>query len=784
MPSSAAYNSATKKRKASTDYEKGELFYEQLKKKEDAKKANAVVARRKVTVKRGNAVAANANASTTATATTTPTRSSSRSSLPAAASPANTPIRRSAARKSAGSAAVKSSSAKYSPRKSVLRSTVSAADGKHKHGDDSSENDDEVLIDVQDNDDDDEEISSEGEEEEASAKPPAKRRRIDSPPRTTRHSVGAPATTHPSSSASFQSNAAAVSSGSGGNSSQTRSASLRRPSLSLTADQAVVTTATTRADRAAAEQRAADYQAAKQWATTNTGAAVKTPPRGWAAAAATAATTTSVGKPYEKPPFGSPLPSSGGSSGGSRRRGCARLGQQQQPQQRQKPPPTQHHVEDSEDDQYEAAATHAVAYQPVQHVPEPEVMEIPDDRGSGLRVALVGLLGVVAVSVLIAAVAVGGNAPLFEFLDVRGVLIPAFVKTVAPTLHLQQHQQPCFADYPVRNNVEFEDEDDSVGVVLPSHCKGGDVERTPCPVGGHCAGGHLQSCYDSHYQVSESDSACVLSEASQRSMEALTDLLEKYSAQQICGAGGGKAGKNPFYVQRDVETNRPLFLYQSLTDVLQIPYDPQLLRAAVYDEGSDDLQLFIVDKRDDGSVLIGLHPSKEIPLPAACYAKKLTTSFVTGALVLLWTVTVVVGSWIWSFFLESPVEAVVTTVIGFVVLTTMHFVKSKSRKRRQLELEVINLRERVYSELSKDAGQTVLANIICNRIAWKDHPSSRKARDRLSRVIFPMVVRDLDSDRRVDKTWTASSNGTQELVWQWLDQPHESIVRFREGGGQ
>jgi hypothetical protein len=389
--------------------------------------------------------------------------------------------------------------------------------------------------------------------------------------------------------------------------------------------------------------------------------------------------------------------------------------------------------------------------------------------------ASLGLVGVVLVSVLVAQVAMN---------DMGGGTINSTKTTTTNTATLS----PCFEDYPIRTNMEIEE--DLLGTLNP-HCDNAS-HRPPCPAGGHCAGGTLKLCYDHFLHVS--DDACVLTDASQRQLEALVDVLERYTVQHECHTGHRSRsgshrsrGKNPFFAQEssgmgDDRRSVPLFYYKSLTDVLDIPHNPELL---VYTTNAENTSnntnhMFLIEDHPDGSLLVGLHPLRPIPLPLGCFMKKISLRLFSTVFAWTWTFVIVIGSWILSFYTDSPVVAVCATVLVLAVLSVSRTARRERHARQALVAEVVQFRERVYEELVRDHGRPpVPAQVLCDRIAWHAYPRSRRQREYMHRQLFPFVVRDLESDSRVVKSWTAGSTGSSqpELHWQWVDsQPHRATT--------
>jgi hypothetical protein len=388
-------------------------------------------------------------------------------------------------------------------------------------------------------------------------------------------------------------------------------------------------------------------------------------------------------------------------------------------------------------------------------------------------------------------------------------------------------QLPCFRDYPIRNNIQVEEDFGMDRISMAPHCSSssssssaaddtttrGTTTWTACPRGGHCVGGYLKLCYDNYLQVSLDGTCCIFTQQAQQDVDAIIDLLTQYTIEYMCV--GPQRAQNPCYAQDLVSSqllqstgttndsvmmdpldhhyqSSPLFFFRSITDTLQIPYNPKLLLHTQHrpqfdhdhtgDGGDNDVFIFERNEKD-GSILIGLHPSQTIELPWGCYMKKMILSIVTTLVVWIWTAVIVIGSWILSYFMESPILSIFVTSTGLLSYMTIRMIQQRRRVQRQLEYDIVQLRERVYDELCKDRRTAVPAQVICDRIAWNVYPTSYPQRYRIHHILYPFVVRDIESDRRVIKSWSTANNSNStttspnipELCWQWVDpQPHSS----------
>ena len=360
-------------------------------------------------------------------------------------------------------------------------------------------------------------------------------------------------------------------------------------------------------------------------------------------------------------------------------------------------------------------------------------------------------------------------------------------------------QTPCFMDHPIRNNVEIEEE---IALLGNNRACDDQTQQQPCPHGGHCMDGKLKLCYDSYLQVAPDGGSCVFTDQAQRDFDAIVDLLTKYTVQHICI--GPKRAKNPFYVQEssllalnednDVDVNRraPMFDYRSISDVLLLQYSPKLMLHATSKNSNTEKanassgvlndKILIERNELDGSILIGLHPTQNVPLPFDCYVTKITFSMLKTFMVWIGTVSVWIISRILLCYMEYPIALIGLTVT--VSLTAIVLQKRDKARRAQIQFtnEVVGFRERVYDELMKDQNTSIPARIICDRIAWNMYPRSSQKRRRIHDIIFPCVSRDLETDSRIIVSWRAATSTTSaELHWQWNDtQPHTSTTKLRQ----
>jgi hypothetical protein len=386
-------------------------------------------------------------------------------------------------------------------------------------------------------------------------------------------------------------------------------------------------------------------------------------------------------------------------------------------------------------------------------------------------IAILAFFGVLFVSVLIAVL----FDPSTQFDGWNSLLLNG---TTAPVL------LSCFDDYPVRSNLEIEEEL-LVGGGTPSKCLMDDANPTkPCPEGGHCSGGHLKHCYDAIFQASTDGLECTFTTVAQRQREALRDLLTKYTVQHVCSV---PQSPNPFYIKGS--HNPPLFDYRALIDVLQIPYHPKLISHRTKIE--ENHPIFLLEQSEkDGSFFIGLHPSQVVDLPLSCWTKRiltsamnsllagagslsvplkqLVTSVISYLMVLVWTLLIALTSWIYSSFIASPLVSMAMTVFVLFSITLIYHFDQQRRFIREVEADVVQVREYVYQELSRDPKPEVQPELIRERIAWMLYPRSHGQRERLRKVVFPFVMRDIATDDRIRKSY---SGAPPQLFWKWVD-PH------------
>jgi hypothetical protein len=362
---------------------------------------------------------------------------------------------------------------------------------------------------------------------------------------------------------------------------------------------------------------------------------------------------------------------------------------------------------------------------------------------------------------------------------------------------------PCYVNSQTENN------DPNVDSLLCPNPELADRTIRPCPEYAICVNGTLESCIGMHHVLNPERTACVLSPESQAMVPIIQQGLEQLSANELCHPRHRRSttttNNRPMM---HMESGRPMFpleqVIQQSKIVMMNADDNQLLNGLddspqslwnllqwINQKESDgDDQRFILEESIDPegtstTILlrnIGLHPSQPIPIPIMCRAKKMLIWTLSTILALVGTVSAIILTWIWQWFWDAPKEFLVTCTIGAITFRALYYVRSKRRAQRQLELDVLRMRQRVYQELSRTANShnnnnssadssAVLANMILNRIVWEWFPLNRAERQRWSFRVWPLVVRDIESDDRVHKSFTDSGGNTPQLVWQWLDHP-------------
>ena len=169
-------------------------------------------------------------------------------------------------------------------------------------------------------------------------------------------------------------------------------------------------------------------------------------------------------------------------------------------------------------------------------------------------------------------------------------------------------------------------------------------------------------------------------------------------------------------------------------------------------------------------ILVALHPNVTIDVPLICQVKihvRYGFVFLFG---LLWTFVMILLNGLYHLFQDEPMVMSIIAVSGTCVLIGMHYIQSKRAAKKRLELDIINVRHRVYEELSKDPLVAVPVPILCERIVWNDYPANRTHRSYITNQIWKFVVKDIQCDQRILKT-KKISNLDMKLYdhWQWLD---------------
>jgi len=337
---------------------------------------------------------------------------------------------------------------------------------------------------------------------------------------------------------------------------------------------------------------------------------------------------------------------------------------------------------------------------------------------------------------------------------------------------------PCFADAPTADVVHEAD-------YWAPHCSSDETERVPCPKRGRCVAGRLVSCSDNdhsnHWRVTDDKTSCVLTNEAKQIIAVTAQLLEKYSIERACGStqsssmAKSAARRNPFFVEDDDLTSRPLFSYKGVAQLLETPYDSSLM-----EEGARNGVLIARRQNDTHELLVGLNPLQPLELPMPCLLRSFVGKLVQWVSFLLWTVLIVVGDWVW----KSPLM----TVLGCCFMGCLAYSRHKKRRHRLMVLDMVNLKNRVYKELAaQEPGTAEPANLIRDRIVDEDYPDSRVKRKYLKDTIWRAVVRDLEGDHRVHKSLGLMDDNTGDpvLYWEWRDhgRRRHPTVQFAGRGG-
>ena len=344
----------------------------------------------------------------------------------------------------------------------------------------------------------------------------------------------------------------------------------------------------------------------------------------------------------------------------------------------------------------------------------------------------------------------------------------------------------CFETFP-----SIDDEADRF--VRIDECSEDAVKRlVPCPPHGICAGGVLQACDAPYYQVNDDQAPtmCVWSTTVNQTVADMTSLLHQWSVDHLCLPGG-----IPYMV--DVATvalyqqPRPLFEYAQVMGTIEQPYDLELFNVV-----NQPTPLFLVENRDE-HILIGLHPSQRLSVPATCRAKRWILGLIRASFRLVWSlISTIFIDWFtrplwkmlkflldvwWSIFLEAPMATFATMAGGSLYLAWWQRRRQRRAQKEQVAQDIARAQAMVLDSLQQSTYEhrvdtirdTVKAQLYersnNGRISRKGTPADEKQLKLFEKVIWPKVKKSVEANEHIHVKEVRQ--GSQFFTsWQWIER--------------
>jgi hypothetical protein len=334
--------------------------------------------------------------------------------------------------------------------------------------------------------------------------------------------------------------------------------------------------------------------------------------------------------------------------------------------------------------------------------------------------------------------------------------------------------------------------EDYYDVALVPHCADSQTVFLPCPKGAWCAGGALERCNrDSrHFEVSAAGDQCVLSAASNATIQEFEQKLTEWTVQDGCTREGC-----PYTAKRMNGDAFPLFYYTQLVGEFEdTDWDMKLLEVANAARFAATGKHVFYTVRENDNHLIGLHPDQYVPLPFSCVLKRGTLYLVATFAMSFWLIFRTVVAWLFDIvkdlFFTFPLVSTMVSLVGFVGLWTIYTIRSAQRNKQQLLLDVVECRGKVCIILAdRHEHQTIH---IRDELSFQVCPKSKTGRKRIQSVVWPRVVGDIRQDTRIERrvvavAATAAGGGAGEKreFWKWVGaaDPAPGHVRFHTGTG-
>lgn len=334
--------------------------------------------------------------------------------------------------------------------------------------------------------------------------------------------------------------------------------------------------------------------------------------------------------------------------------------------------------------------------------------------------------------------------------------------------------------------------EDYYDVELVPYCADPQTVFRPCPKGAWCSGGALERCNRDgrHLEVSAAGDQCVLSAASNATIQEFEKKLTEWTVEDGCTREGCA-----YTAKRMNGDGIPLFYYTQLVGEFEdIEWDMKLLEVANAARFAETGKHVFFTMRENDNHLIGLHPDQYVPLPFSCVLKRGTLYLVAAFAMSVWLIFRTVVAWLFDIvkdlFFTFPLVSTMVSLVGLLGLWAVYAIRSGQRNKQQLLNDVVDCRDKVYRILAdRQEHQTIH---IRDQISFLVCPTSKGGRKRIQSTVWPRVVGDIRQDTRIHKRVVATvvqagagAGSERREYWKWVDasDPAAGHVRFNIGDG-
>jgi hypothetical protein len=360
----------------------------------------------------------------------------------------------------------------------------------------------------------------------------------------------------------------------------------------------------------------------------------------------------------------------------------------------------------------------------------------------------------------------------------------AYMSTTEQTPNLVLPTLPCFRDSQMENM-------DYIDVTFLPHCADAKNIFEPCPDSAYCAGGALKHCdYDGRYfEVSSNGDQCVLTAASNATVQQLIDTLHEWTIQDHC------FNKGCVYTVKHLsedDAGHPLFRLVCDLKLLE------LANVARYAE-TGKYVFFIMHENDN--YLIGLHPDQQVLRPHECNLKRdvkrflipkviwayftfravfatlldFTADLVMGVYFIFTAVFTTLSDFLVDLF--PPIVSALAVLVGLTGFFLVKVIRGRQLQKEELLLDIVVCRGRVWDILARDFREEHQSVHIRDQICLQIYPISQSGRKYIQSTVWPRVVGDIRQDTRIRKrdvaVAAAAGGGAVEMreYWQWVAVP-------------